>query len=202
MAQLTNLLSLVLAQAKEKKMSELAIDEHNAQLVNTFISEQTLDLLFAHSANLSVAAVNDFILQLCRVSRMEISGYGGGVGSSTNVVTTTNDPASSNLFMARRSTFFGSGGVSVASKAIGHQPVIYSLQKLVEVAHYNMDVRGRVAWDQLWGVMSAHFTSTALHSNAAVGMYAVDSLRQLSIKFLQKVRWERSASEAAYQGGA
>ena len=49
-----------------------------------------------------------------------------------------------------------------------------------------MESRGKVIWDRLWGLMGAHFTSTALHNNAAVAMYAVDSLRQLSLKFLNR----------------
>ena len=168
-------------------LSELAVNEQNASIINEYVTDETLDCIYQQSAHLSVAGVGDFVLQLCRVSRMEISGYGGGVGSEENAVSmdAAHDINSTKNLFSRRA-FFGGGGVSVASKIIGHQPVIHSLQKLVEVAHYNMDNRGRVAWDDLWGVMSAHFSSTALHTNAAVAMYAVDSLRQLSIKFLQK----------------
>jgi brefeldin A-inhibited guanine nucleotide-exchange protein len=38
----------------------------------------------------------------------------------------------------------------------------------------------------MWNIVSAHLTSTALHSNAAVAIYAVDSFRQLSMQFLKR----------------
>eukprot|EP00804_Cyclotella_cryptica_P000449 CCRYP_019931-RB/>CCRYP_019931-RB protein AED:0.38 eAED:0.38 QI:0/0/0/1/0/0/2/0/574 len=68
----------------------------------------------------------------------------------------------------------------------GSQPAIYSLQKLVEVTHLNMESRPRLIFADIWGTISTHLTSTALHEEAAVAMYAVDSLRQLSMQFLSR----------------
>lgn len=65
-------------------------------------------------------------------------------------------------------------------------PRIFCLQKLVEVADYNMNSRSRVDWTNMWNLLARHFTTTGLHENGAVSMYAIDSLKQLSIKFLQK----------------
>jgi Sec7-like guanine-nucleotide exchange factor len=65
-------------------------------------------------------------------------------------------------------------------------PRIFSLQKLVEVADSNMTSRSRVDWANIWNLLAKHFTSVGLHENMAVAMYAIDSLKQLSIKFLQK----------------
>lgn len=65
-------------------------------------------------------------------------------------------------------------------------PRIFSLQKLVEVADYNMTSRSRVDWTNMWNVLAKHFCNVGLHENLAVAMYAIDSLKQLSIKFLQK----------------
>ena len=48
-----------------------------------------------------------------------------------------------------------------------------------------MDSRPKLVFGNIWNTVSAHLTSTALHSNAAVAMYAVDSFRQLSIHFLK-----------------
>jgi len=67
-----------------------------------------------------------------------------------------------------------------------HQTNIYNLQKLVEVTHYNMDSRPRLVFNDLWTTVSASLTSTALHSNPAVAMYAVDSFRQLCTQYLQR----------------
>jgi brefeldin A-inhibited guanine nucleotide-exchange protein len=65
-------------------------------------------------------------------------------------------------------------------------PRIFSLQKLVEVADYNMFVRSRLSWSEIWRHLAAHFTTVGLHQNQYVAMYGVDALRQLSFKFLQK----------------
>ena len=65
-------------------------------------------------------------------------------------------------------------------------PRIFSLQKLVEVADFNMPSRSRIAWTNMWNLLAQHFTSIGIHENHHLAMYAIDSLKQLSIKFLQK----------------
>jgi hypothetical protein len=64
-------------------------------------------------------------------------------------------------------------------------PQVYSLQKLVEIAYYNMG-RVRLVWAKIWEVLGDFFTEVGQHSNASIAMYAIDSLRQLSQKFLEK----------------
>lgn len=75
---------------------------------------------------------------------------------------------------------------SLAEQFHHTQPNIYNLQKLVEVMHYNMDSRPRLVFADLWTIVAGHLTGTALHSNPAIAMYAVDSFRQLSIQYLQR----------------
>jgi brefeldin A-inhibited guanine nucleotide-exchange protein len=106
---------------------------------------------------------------------MEISGYGGHVGSDANDVDLSNEH-----YMQRHAHATEKRGVS------GSQPAIYSLQKLVEVTHFNMESRPRLIFADIWETISTHLTSTALHEEAAVAMYAVDSLRQLSMQFLSR----------------
>ena len=65
-------------------------------------------------------------------------------------------------------------------------PRIFFLQRLVEVADFNMDVRPRIAWTQMWELMANHFATIGCHKNAMVSMFAIDALRQLSFKFLEK----------------
>lgn len=48
------------------------------------------------------------------------------------------------------------------------QPRIFSLQKLVEVADFNMDSRGRIVWANVWGVLSQHFSTLGAHANRYV----------------------------------
>lgn len=76
--------------------------------------------------------------------------------------------------------------VSKEELALPDQPRIFSLQKLVEVADYNMQNRIRLVWSRIWRVLSAHFVEVACHLNRGICMYAIDSLRQLAMKFLEK----------------
>jgi len=65
-------------------------------------------------------------------------------------------------------------------------PRIFCLQKLVEVADFNMPSRSRIAWANMWELLAQHFTAIGIHDNRNLAMFAIDSLKQLSIKFLQK----------------
>ncbi|KAK9722111.1 guanine nucleotide exchange protein for ADP-robosylation factor [Basidiobolus ranarum] len=64
-------------------------------------------------------------------------------------------------------------------------PRTYCLQKLVEICYYNMN-RIRMEWSNMWAILGDHFNQVGCHSNAHVGFFALDSLRQLSMKFLEK----------------
>eukprot|EP00005_Dracoamoeba_jomungandri_P009246 CAMPEP_0174272842 /NCGR_PEP_ID=MMETSP0439-20130205/52542_1 /TAXON_ID=0 /ORGANISM="Stereomyxa ramosa, Strain Chinc5" /LENGTH=1663 /DNA_ID=CAMNT_0015363635 /DNA_START=248 /DNA_END=5239 /DNA_ORIENTATION=- len=64
-------------------------------------------------------------------------------------------------------------------------PRIFSLQKLVETAYYNMG-RIRIVWSKIWDILGDHFARVGSHKNLSVSMYAIDSLRQLAMKFLEK----------------
>lgn len=62
---------------------------------------------------------------------------------------------------------------------------VFSLQKLVEVAHFNMG-RERIVWTRIWNVIRMQFARAAQHRSKHIAMYSLDGLRQLSIKFLSK----------------
>lgn len=62
---------------------------------------------------------------------------------------------------------------------------IFSLQKLVEVSDYNMG-RIRIVWAKIWSIISDYFTIVGSNSNSNIAEKAIDSLRQLATKFLQK----------------
>ncbi|KAG9290332.1 hypothetical protein G9A89_007063 [Geosiphon pyriformis] len=64
-------------------------------------------------------------------------------------------------------------------------PRMYSLQRIVEIAYYNMS-RIRFEWTQIWKILQPHFIKVGCHSNQIVATFAVDSLRQLSMKFLER----------------
>lgn len=65
-------------------------------------------------------------------------------------------------------------------------PSIFSLQKLVEVADTNMNDRTRYIWTSIWRTLGEHFSTVGSHSNQHVAEFAIDSLRQLTKKFLEK----------------
>lgn len=63
-------------------------------------------------------------------------------------------------------------------------PRTYSLQKIVEISYYNM-TRVRFEWTNIWAVLGEHFTKVGCHINTAIVYFALDSLRQLSMRFME-----------------
>lgn len=63
-------------------------------------------------------------------------------------------------------------------------PRTYSLQKIVEISYYNM-TRVRFEWTNIWAVLGNHFNRVGCHTNTAIVFFALDSLRQLSIRFME-----------------
>ncbi|KAK1568405.1 hypothetical protein Q3G72_024051 [Acer saccharum] len=62
---------------------------------------------------------------------------------------------------------------------------VFSLQKLVEISYYNM-ARIRMVWARIWHVLANHFISAGSHHDEKIAMYAIDSLRQLGMKYLER----------------
>ncbi|XP_046857721.1 brefeldin A-inhibited guanine nucleotide-exchange protein 1-like [Xenia sp. Carnegie-2017] len=54
-----------------------------------------------------------------------------------------------------------------------------------KIAYYNMG-RIRLQWSRIWAVLGDHFNKCGCNPNEEVAFFCVDSLRQLSIKFLEK----------------
>ncbi|PAA89773.1 hypothetical protein BOX15_Mlig000993g4 [Macrostomum lignano] len=68
---------------------------------------------------------------------------------------------------------------------VSNHPRMFSLQKIVEISYYNMG-RIRLQWSRIWEVLGKHFNEAGCNSNEDIAVFAVDSLRQLSTKFLEK----------------
>ncbi|KAL4326081.1 hypothetical protein GQ457_11G001020 [Hibiscus cannabinus] len=64
-------------------------------------------------------------------------------------------------------------------------PRVFSLTKIVEIAHYNMN-RIRLVWTNIWHVLSDFFVTIGCSENLSISIFAMDSLRQLSMKFLER----------------
>ena len=46
--------------------------------------------------------------------------------------------------------------------------------------------RIRLEWSNIWSILGEHFNQVGCHQNYMIANFAVDSLRQLSVKFLEK----------------
>lgn len=63
------------------------------------------------------------------------------------------------------------------------QPRLFCLQKMVDICYYNME-RIRVEWSRIWALMGEQFKIILCDTNDTVVESALDSLRQLSMRFL------------------
>ncbi|XP_034190685.1 ADP ribosylation factor guanine nucleotide exchange factor Sec71 isoform X2 [Osmia lignaria lignaria] len=65
------------------------------------------------------------------------------------------------------------------------QPRMFSLTKIVEISYYNMG-RIRLQWSRIWQVIGDHFDRVGCSPRQDIAFFAVDSLRQLATKFIEK----------------
>lgn len=75
--------------------------------------------------------------------------------------------------------------VSMSELQSPTDPRVFSLTKIVEIAHYNMN-RIRLVWSRIWNELSDFFVSVGLSENLSVAIFVMDSLRQLAMKFLER----------------
>ncbi|ETO22296.1 guanine nucleotide exchange family protein, partial [Reticulomyxa filosa] len=65
-------------------------------------------------------------------------------------------------------------------------PRVFSLRKIIEVAHDNIHHRIPLIWQRIWSVLAPHFVKAGLHRNVNIGEYSINSLRQLAGLFFEK----------------
>ncbi|CAN1290784.1 Brefeldin A-inhibited guanine nucleotide-exchange protein 5 [Linum perenne] len=83
-------------------------------------------------------------------------------------------------------TEFVSALCGISAEELKQTPArVFSLQKLVEISYYNMS-RIRMVWAKIWVVLAYHFIFAGSHQEEKVAMYAIDSLRQLGMKYLER----------------
>ncbi|KAH8929478.1 Sec7-domain-containing protein [Atractiella rhizophila] len=73
----------------------------------------------------------------------------------------------------------------IQSSGLSEHPRVFCLQKLVEISYYNM-ARIRMEWSNIWVVLGEHFNQVCCHTSQSVSFFALDSLRQLAMRFLEK----------------
>uniref|UniRef100_A0A8C9TSI6 ARF guanine nucleotide exchange factor 1 n=1 Tax=Scleropages formosus TaxID=113540 RepID=A0A8C9TSI6_SCLFO len=137
----------------------------------------------------------------------EYLGLGGSFGSTTvdrkqiaSIQESIGETSSQSVVVAVDRIFTGSTrldgnavvdfvrwlcAVSMDELASPTHPRMFSLQKIVEISYYNMG-RIRLQWSRIWEVIGDHFNKVGCNTNEDVAIFAVDSLRQLSMKFLEK----------------
>ncbi|XP_043715522.1 brefeldin A-inhibited guanine nucleotide-exchange protein 2-like [Telopea speciosissima] len=75
--------------------------------------------------------------------------------------------------------------VSIEELRSTSDPRVFSLTKIVEITHYNMN-RIRLVWSCIWHVLSDFFVTIGCSENLSIAIFAMDSLRQLAMKFLER----------------
>ena len=75
--------------------------------------------------------------------------------------------------------------VSIEELAVSPHPRMFCLTKLVEICYYNMG-RIRLQWSRIWQVLGEHFYLVGCSKAQDISFFAVDSLRQLAQKFIEK----------------
>ncbi|KAJ2869749.1 guanine nucleotide exchange protein for ADP-robosylation factor [Coemansia aciculifera] len=146
-------------------VAELAKLETNSQVLVVLV-----DRLFTSSVHLSGSGIVDFVGALSRVAWSELTAAFQGDNSN----------AQHKQGHARR------GSAAVSARGQGAAPSrLFSLTKIVEISYYNMG-RIRVEWSQIWAILGPLFDRVGAYSDTRAALFALDSLRQLSMKFLEK----------------
>nr|AAM00191.1 guanine nucleotide-exchange protein GEP2 [Oryza sativa] len=126
-----------------------------------------------------------------------VGGKASGVDQMNNVVTSLLEQvgmAEMNRVFVRSQKLNSEGiidfvkalcKVSMEELRSASDPRVFSLTKIVEIAHYNMN-RIRLVWSSIWHVLSDFFVTIGCSENLSIAIFAMDSLRQLAMKFLER----------------
>ncbi|KAJ1824489.1 guanine nucleotide exchange protein for ADP-robosylation factor [Coemansia sp. RSA 2675] len=144
-------------------VAELAKLETNSQVLVVLV-----DRLFTSSVHLSGSGIVDFVGALSRVAWSELTASFREDGGN----------AQQKQGHARHGSAARGQGAMASSR-------LFSLTKIVEISYYNMG-RIRVEWSQIWAILGPLFDRVGAYSDTRAALFALDSLRQLSMKFLEK----------------
>lgn len=173
-------LSLFISQQKDgnyyitKLPNSTPVTDLQRSLIQQILSEfdvQSFDLIYLNSFKLSTDSIVDFVNALTKVSLQELSDINSN--NNSNDVNYNNNNyyysiESSDPLELRR----------------------YSMQKVLEVADVNMNCRSKLEWSKIWNTMSVYFDTIACIQNETIALFSIDSLKQLSFKFLEKEELE------------
>ncbi|KAJ2892988.1 guanine nucleotide exchange protein for ADP-robosylation factor, partial [Coemansia aciculifera] len=153
-------------------VAELAKLETNSQVLVVLV-----DRLFTSSVYLSGSGIVDFVGALSSVAWNEITATFRDDSSSSG---------SAHYHQHQKPGHLRRGSATAAGRNQGTAPSrLFSLTKIVEISYYNMG-RIRVEWSQIWAILGPLFDRVGAYSDTRAALFALDSLRQLSMKFLEK----------------
>lgn len=144
---------------RSKRISTLAFLQN---LVQEQDIPRIIDAVFTNSISLNAKSVMELFRALCKVSTEELFGD-ENIESANSSISAESIPNSQSSIDAR----------------------IFCLQKIVETAYYNMD-RIRFEWSQIWKILQPHFNKAGLYPQMHICILSIDSLRQLTIRFLER----------------
>ena len=109
---------------------------------------------------------------------------------NAEIVVSTIDPGQVDLIFTRSVSLspvnllgLTSALVEVSSGELSeHPPRMFSCQRIVELADFNMTRQIRIVWSKIWNIIAPFFVKIATQGS----IFAIDSLRQLAFKFLSK----------------
>lgn len=163
------------ANARTTKSGEYVLVEtarEKQQLIESIIDLRALDRIFAKTANLDSKMIIEFVKALCDVSLTELKKKLNEDEEAQEAQEADEDEEASEAQEEEREE--------------DKRPRHYLMQKVVEVADYNMYCRSRLEWTQIWQIMSEYYISLGCFPMGQVALSAIDSLKQLSVKFLDK----------------
>ncbi|KAJ1413649.1 Sec7, C-terminal [Sesbania bispinosa] len=122
------------------------------------VGSSEMNRIFTRSQKLNSEAIIDFVKALCKVSMEELRS-----------------PSDPRVFSLTKM-------VEIAGSWIGGY---FKSSKVNSTWHYNMN-RIRLVWSSIWHVLSGFFVTIGCSANLSIAIFAMDSLRQLSMKFLER----------------
>lgn len=154
------------ASREERKSLALHVAmRETAELVTAAVNAEDLDRVFHQTGQLHDVAALHFVASICCVCKDELSALNAVIRSSS---------ASAGIAHAAAND-------EMSDMSRGAR--VFCLQKVVEVAGVNMH-RPAMLWATIWRHLSSCFTVGACHSDEQIAMFAVDSMKQLSFKFI------------------
>jgi brefeldin A-inhibited guanine nucleotide-exchange protein len=172
-----------------------------AQLIGTGIKPQSIQSMVSSSSSVSnLTSISSIQSKLESLSLFAMDSLSRSSKEHKKEEQPINETTSQSVVVAVDRIFTGSTKLDgdaivdfvcalciISNEELSHptQPRMFSLQKIVEISYYNMG-RIRLQWSRIWSILGEHFNRVGCSNNEEIACFAIDSLRQLSMKFIEK----------------